>query len=75
MYVSQNRLGPGFYIYSHLKNDIKNIMYGDTETTVLTHREEGTSRIKTDGLDILKKSKQAVCMHTSFGFQRIIQKV
>ena len=54
----------GLHICTQLQKDIKSMIYDNTEANILVHKEESTSRIKTDLIDRLKvREKLAECIH------------
>ena len=54
----------GLHICTQLKTDVKNMVSGETEKTVVIHKEEGSSRIKLDGDDRSKiREKLSECVH------------
>ena len=55
----------GLHIYiCNCRKTLKNIIYDNTESTILIHKEENTSQIKTDSKDRLKiPEKLAECIH------------
>lgn len=54
----------GLHICTQLKTDVKNMVSGESDKTVVIHKEEGSSRIKLDGDDRSKiREKLSECVH------------